>query len=223
MSPPHHGACLLIHGHPKILSLVVFSVLRARLSGGGLQVRDEASPVLRLLEACNQRGDPRQTRCKSAARTRTWTAPAKTILVPGMYFFGFSRYAKRCSSPQVMPEKQRHELQPQCQPAAAHKPAQPTQRHKGPSSRSPRWHPQQPLTLPLQAPTLLAPLSASGSMPAHGAIQLPAKPTLQPDPSLSPPACRLRYPHASLRHRATAIKAGRKVQVGAPEFLLAAV
>lgn len=30
--------------------------------------------------------------------------PAKTILVPGMYFLGLRRYAKRVSSPQVMPE-----------------------------------------------------------------------------------------------------------------------
>ena len=35
-------------------------------------------------------------------------AHARTILVPGMYFFGFSRYSKRCSSPHTMPAATRH-------------------------------------------------------------------------------------------------------------------
>jgi hypothetical protein len=30
-------------------------------------------------------------------------SPAKTIFVPGMYFFGFSKYSNRVSWPQVMP------------------------------------------------------------------------------------------------------------------------
>ena len=31
------------------------------------------------------------------------SASARTILVPGMYFFGLRRYSKRCSSPHTMP------------------------------------------------------------------------------------------------------------------------
>lgn len=30
--------------------------------------------------------------------------PAKTILVPGIYFFGFSKYANRCFSVQTIPD-----------------------------------------------------------------------------------------------------------------------
>ena len=36
-------------------------------------------------------------------RSPFFLRPAKTILVPGMYFLGFWRYSKRVSSFQVMP------------------------------------------------------------------------------------------------------------------------
>ena len=36
-------------------------------------------------------------------RSPSFLRPAKTILVPGMYFLGFSRYSKRVSSLHSMP------------------------------------------------------------------------------------------------------------------------
>jgi hypothetical protein len=39
-----------------------------------------------------------------SARSFSFFRPAKTILVPGMYLAGFSRYRKRCSEPQRMPD-----------------------------------------------------------------------------------------------------------------------
>jgi len=37
-------------------------------------------------------------------RSFSFLMPAKTILVPGMYFFGFTRYSNICLSDQIMPE-----------------------------------------------------------------------------------------------------------------------
>merc|ERR1719262_1978074 len=39
-----------------------------------------------------------------SARSLSFFRPAKTILVPGMYFFGFTRYSNMCLSDQTMPE-----------------------------------------------------------------------------------------------------------------------
>merc|ERR1719229_109693 len=39
-----------------------------------------------------------------SARSFSFLMPAKTILVPGMYFFGFTKYSNMCLSDQVMPE-----------------------------------------------------------------------------------------------------------------------
>lgn len=40
-------------------------------------------------------------------RSTSFLSPAKAILVPGMYFLGFSRYSKRVSSLQVTPSEKR--------------------------------------------------------------------------------------------------------------------
>lgn len=40
-----------------------------------------------------------------SARSLGFFSPANTIFVPGMYFFGFSRYSKRVSSFHVIPAK----------------------------------------------------------------------------------------------------------------------
>merc|ERR1739845_329226 len=39
-----------------------------------------------------------------SARSFSFFIPAKTILVPGIYFFGLTRYSNMCLSDHVMPE-----------------------------------------------------------------------------------------------------------------------
>eukprot|EP00444_Apocalathium_aciculiferum_P046824 CAMPEP_0183501486 /NCGR_PEP_ID=MMETSP0371-20130417/3398_1 /TAXON_ID=268820 /ORGANISM="Peridinium aciculiferum, Strain PAER-2" /LENGTH=50 /DNA_ID=CAMNT_0025695885 /DNA_START=69 /DNA_END=221 /DNA_ORIENTATION=+ len=39
-----------------------------------------------------------------SARSPAFLTPAKTILVPGMYFLGFTKYSNMCLSDQMMPE-----------------------------------------------------------------------------------------------------------------------
>merc|ERR1719436_1704590 len=39
-----------------------------------------------------------------SARSFSFLIPANTIFVPGMYFFGFTRYSNMCLSDQMMPE-----------------------------------------------------------------------------------------------------------------------
>merc|ERR1712083_321601 len=39
-----------------------------------------------------------------SARSFSFLIPAKTILVPGMYFFGFTKYSNMCLSDHTMPE-----------------------------------------------------------------------------------------------------------------------
>merc|ERR1712048_356151 len=39
-----------------------------------------------------------------SARSFSFFMPAKTILVPGMYFFRLTRYSNMCFSDQTMPE-----------------------------------------------------------------------------------------------------------------------
>merc|ERR1719152_146092 len=39
-----------------------------------------------------------------SARSLSFFMPANTIFVPGMYFFGFTRYSNMCLSDQMMPE-----------------------------------------------------------------------------------------------------------------------
>merc|ERR1711933_381141 len=39
-----------------------------------------------------------------SARSLSFLIPAKTILVPGMYFFGLTRYSYMCLSDHIMPE-----------------------------------------------------------------------------------------------------------------------
>lgn len=42
-----------------------------------------------------------------SARSAGFLSPAKTIFVPGIYFFGFSRYSKRVSSFHEIPRKKK--------------------------------------------------------------------------------------------------------------------
>merc|ERR1719188_76224 len=39
-----------------------------------------------------------------SARSLSFLMPAKTIFVPGMYFFGFTKYSNMCLSDQTIPE-----------------------------------------------------------------------------------------------------------------------
>lgn len=79
---------------------------RLRLLGGILEVGDEVVTVLLLLETWREgKGKEKRDReekismvfARQGASKMVFDLPANAILVPGMYFFGFSRYSNMVS------------------------------------------------------------------------------------------------------------------------------